>query len=72
MRTQQNITGVHKQHYLIVLVDVIVRIFIDVGVLDGFGQIFRCDTQYDIHVIQVLTYCEKTDKKQSLSYRRCS
>ena len=52
------------------LVDVIVRIFIDVGVLDGFGQISRCDTQYDI--IQVLTYSEKTDKKQSLSYRRCS
>ena len=70
MRTYENITGVHKQHYLIVLVDVIVPIFIDVGVLDGFGQIFRCDTQYDI--IQVLTYCEKTDKKQSLSYRRCS
>ena len=55
---------------MIVLVDVIVRIFIDVGVLDGFGQIFRRDTQCDI--IQVLTYCEKADKKQSLSYRRCS
>ena len=55
---------------LIVFVVVIVRIFIDVGVLDGFGKILRCDTQYVI--IQVLTYCEKTDKKQSLRYRRCS
>ena len=46
---------------LIVFVVVIVHIFIDVGVLDGYSQIFRCETQYDI--IQVLTYCEKTEKK---------
>ena len=46
---------------LIVFVVVIVHIFIDVRVLDGYSQIFRCETQYDI--IQVLTYCEKTEKK---------
>ena len=54
----------------IVFVVVIVRILIDVGVLNEFGQIFRCGTKYNI--IQMLTYCEKTEKKQSLSYRRCS
>ena len=61
MRTLQNIPGVHKQHYKYhkmsnalhatirldrFFVVVIVRIFIDVGVLDRFVQIFRCDTQY--------------------------
>ena len=69
----ENTTGVHKQHYkykkcpthatlrsdLVVFVVVIVCIFIDAEVLDGFGKKLSCDTQYDI------TYCQKIDKKQS-------
>ena len=84
MRTRQNTTGVHKQYYKYHKMSNALHATIRLDGVCGcyrsyfhrrrgvrwVGKILSCDTQ--LNIIQVLTYCEKTDKKQSLSYRKCS